>query len=124
MFLLLGCDGTQCDEQSEKVKFAKSLSQERLYSLFESIKKYRSEGHTHPFEKGSQHSPIPKEFSDIDPLKIRVERKLPTIMLEGCFDHFVLLLFYGVEEEGKGKILLQWGEGSTGGRQLLWQEEN
>lgn len=72
-------------------------------------------------EKGQK---FPEPFSDIQATQIRPRQA--NIMLEGCFDHHVYLLFEGYEaykdREPRKRIKLQWGEFESSGSQILWEE--
>ena len=48
-------------------------------------------------------------------------------MLEGCFDHFVIMYFHGIgtfKDRKEPEILLVWGEHSGRGEDILWQKES
>jgi len=123
---IIGCGDKNeivCDEDHPKVKFARQLSGERLKALFDEMKKLKQENNTLPHEMGSKNMPIPEPFKDINPIIIHSERALPTIVLKSCFDHYIMLLFYGINEKEEKKIVLMWGEGPTLGKQILWSEK-
>ena len=113
-----------CDENSKAVAFARSLSQERLNKLFTDIKELKTSGKTLYYiydAKGA--ATIPTQFKDLNLKKIDGLRqsKFVKVMLEGCFDTFVFLYIYGVDE-GEAKIVLTWGEGPFAGEQVLWKK--
>jgi hypothetical protein len=104
-----------CDEGSKAVALARSLSQARLLKLDEDMQKIQWKDHSVGFIMGKN---IPAEFQDLHPAKIRPGR----IMLEGCMDTFVWLIFER-PGEGKVKIVLTWGEGPYAGSQVLLEKQ-
>ena len=89
----------------------------KMYSLAQNV--YKNE--LLEMEFGSK---FPEEFADLKVLKIRP--KEGNIMIEGCFDSFVVLDFKGIgygNNKGKPKkIILSWGEQELYGEETLWAE--
>jgi hypothetical protein len=92
-FILNWPERPKCGPNSEAVIYAKSLSQERLESLY-----YQMESHTSDVKQGSDgyqvyisDVEIPDAFKDLKVLKIRPRDK--NIMVQGCMDEFVYLYF-------------------------------
>jgi len=92
-FIATGPDRPKCGPNSEAVLYAKSLSQERLKSLYKQM-----ESHTSAVEQGSDgyrayisDAEIPDVFKDLKVQKIRPRDK--NIMVQGCMDEFVYLYF-------------------------------
>jgi hypothetical protein len=51
----------------------------------------------------------------------------PRIVLEACFDHFVIMSFHGLPGDplgGEPSIELVWGEHSDAGSKTLWHPES
>ena len=106
----------QCGKNSKQAAMARSLSQERLAQLYHQMRKLRES----PVDDGSKYAgysghAIPLEFRDLNCRTVRPGDFAPNIMLEGCFDHYLYLRFYGIgESEDSGdhspRITLQYGE--------------
>ena len=113
---LLGCTGdVTCDGDHESVISAKSLSTERLATL------YRDSISLLGTESGIHISPIPRELSDLDPIYVkRIGDSWLDIKLAGCFDHGV---FVRADSES-GRITLRYGEGPTWGEEILWTDDS
>lgn len=119
--LLSGCSSSQsaCDEQSEAVQFAKTLSQNRLDKLYADIKSFAESGQEfHRVESNSKVSP--EELSDLLYQDILLDGLRSRILLKGCFDHYVILNFNGIYNDKPDSIILSWGKGSNYGKQQLW----
>ena len=119
---LYGCAGfglgVTCDEDSQEVKFAKSLSQERLAKSFDDVRKYKG------YYRFNDAQDIPVEFSDLNAVLFRRDRYSTKYVqarfrLKGCLDHHVDLVV--IYKPGDPKIKLVWGEHITAGSQILWR---
>lgn len=117
-----------CNEDSEAVSYARSLSKERLAELYRDMERYSTlDEEIAPFgytvtDAGSN---IPEVFADLRVRKIRPRDG--NIMVEGCFDHYVFLRFSGIghlkEIHKERKITLSWGEfPPNSGSEVLWSE--
>lgn len=123
---LSGC-GFTCDEDSEGVRYARTLSQERLAKLYYDMEEFSS-NHTVPISGYSSHDEeraFPDQFSDLQVARIRPHEG--NIMVQGCFDHYVYLEFEGIgqfkDHYPERRIVLGWGEHEdTTGSEVLWQE--
>lgn len=115
---LLSHEAPRCDKDSDAANYARSLSEERLTELYRDMERmYKMdegpyEGYT-SFDKQG----LPKEFSD---LKIkRVRPKQTSIMVEGCFDHYMYMYFKGISNAEPKQIILRYGEHPIG-MEVLW----
>lgn len=113
--LLLGCSGeVTCDGDHEAVIFAKSLSDERLSTL------YRDSINLLGIESDTSY-PVAAEFSDLDPIYVkRLGSYWLDIKLAGCFDHGVFIQADTMTE----RVTLRYGEGPTHGEDTLWAKES
>ena len=87
------------------------------------MEKLERENHNMPHEIGSKDMPIPEPFRDINPLVINSKRMLPTILLESCSDHYIMLIFYGIVGKENKEIILMSRKGATLDYQSLWSEK-
>jgi hypothetical protein len=124
--LLNGCF-PNCNEDSEAVAYARSLSPDRLEKLYYDMEQL-SEDESVPFSGFMRRDgqDFPEPFRDLEVVKIQPRDE--NIMIEGCFDHYVYLHFEGFgEEPGSGsarQIILSWGEWEPqAGSQVLWRED-
>ena len=114
-----------CTEDSDAVRYARSLSSERLSILYNDMKKFYI-NKTSPaggYYVSSGEMEIPIEFKDLEVAKIRPADA--NIMIEGCFDHYVYLHFEGYRFKKAPEIkqiTLSWGEHSNAGKEILWAE--
>jgi len=114
-----------CTEDSDAVKYARSLSSERLSLLYEDMYKFYA-NKTSPiggYYVSSEEMEIPIEFEDLKVARIRPADA--NIMIEGCFDHSVYLHFEGYRFKDTlelKQIILSWGEHSNAGKEVLWAE--
>lgn len=118
-----------CSETSEAVAFARSLPAERLEKLYYDMERLSADksfptGGYASFEL-NEGEKFPEPFSDLEAVKIRPRDG--NIMIEGCFDHYVMLYFEGYgrmkELQPDRRIILAWGEWEPdAGTQILWQE--
>lgn len=113
-------DMSSCDEDSGAVTYARSLPQERLARLYQDVKSFAKEGRTlYRIESTSDLAPF--ELADLRYHDILMDGSYRSrIMLEGCFDHYVILDFEGIYDGKAGAIMLSWGEGPGYGKQQLW----
>ncbi|MGB5628250.1 MAG: hypothetical protein WBM57_02700 [Woeseiaceae bacterium] len=94
--------------------YAKSLSQERLATLY-----YQDSKRLLASSPNVHISPIPDEFGDIIMIDMRTWGSEEIgLKLEGCFDHFV---FLNIDTQ-LGQITVKYGEGPTAGEELLWDD--
>lgn len=120
--------GNSCQEDSEAVAYARSLSTERLSKLYWDMERYsrREDLPIDGYQFGDERYEVPAEFSDLKVRKIRPNDG--NIMVEGCFDHYIYLTFKGfgrlAKPSDKKQIVLNWGEHPPNtGTQVLWSEE-
>ena len=114
-----------CDESSDAVAYARSLSHQRLTKLFWDVEKAS-------LDPAIPKSGLPRDNNDKYPAPFedikasRVSPKEEHIMLKGCFDNFVYLHFEGLtinkQYTPKRQIVLSWGEHVTAGSVVLWSE--
>ncbi len=120
----------RCDSGSKSVRMARALSQERLSSLYDQMKSLRREiiaegDHIQAKEHiGFEGAAIPPEFLDLKPRKVRPCNHIPNMMLEGCFDEFVYLKFFGIGEEsdyGDHSPRIELRYANDAGPEILWR---
>ncbi|MFV8784469.1 hypothetical protein ACNKU7_18790 [Microbulbifer sp. SA54] len=118
---IFGWDHPSCDEDSEAVRYARSLSEERLELLYHQMHDYSLSEDT-PFGGYSrlQNNELPDEFSDLKVVKVRP--KQGNIMVQGCFDHYVYLAFNGLHDSLEKEIVLSYGEFPVL-TEVLWRSE-
>ena len=117
-----------CDEDSEAVTYARSLTQERLEKLYYDMEKFSTiEGIPNDgYHLYDETEKVTHEFTD---LKVGVVRPAEgRITVEGCLDHYVFLKFEGFhylrKNGSKRQIVLTWGERPPdAGSQVLWTEK-
>ena len=121
-------DAPSCEENSEAVAYARSLTQERLKKLYYDMEGYstREDIPYDGYNLFDETQSIPSEFSDLKVRKIRPADE--NIMVEGCLDHFVFLRFEGFsnfrKNDSNRQIILTWGERPPdAGSQVLWAEK-
>tara|TARA_R110002072_G_scaffold104099_1_gene228384 strand:+ start:777 stop:1250 length:474 start_codon:yes stop_codon:yes gene_type:complete len=117
-----------CQEDSEAVAYARSLSTERLSQLYRDMEEYshRDDIPIDGYHFGDERYEMPAEFADLNVVKIRPDDG--NIMVEGCFDHYIYLTFRGIghlaKPTDKKEIILNWGEHPPNtGTQVLWSEQ-
>ena len=116
-----------CLENSEAVAYARSLTQERLGTLYSDMEKLSIKENVSQRELFDMNFGVnfPEEFADLKVLKIRPREG--NILIEGCFDSFVHLTFrgigYGANHDGPNEIVLSWGEQHLYGEETLWIEK-
>lgn len=131
--LLFAVFAPKCDSGSKSVALARSLSQQRLGILFEQMKSLRREvlakgDHVNSVKYISfGGASIPGQFLDLDPRIVRPCAYVPNIMLEGCFDEFVYLNFFGVGEDSSHRdhsprIELRYANDE--GPEVLWPQSD
>ena len=124
--LLFGAFAPSCQEDSEAVAYARSLSQERLTKLYADMETL-STSDSLPIDGFKRHGEelLPPPFSDLKVVKVRPYEA--NIMVEGCFDHYVYMDFhgFGINKEfyPEPKIVLRWGEHDSVGSEVLWKPE-
>lgn len=126
MFFLWGDMAVSCYEDSEAVAYARSLPKERLAKLYYDLEKASLDpalGYFDEIWAGSK-GEFPEPFSDIKAFGIRPKRE--SIMLNGCFDHYVIFDFHGFESNKKyhpkRQIILSWGEHDSAGSEVIWSQ--
>jgi len=117
-----------CDEESEAVAYARSLSEERLARLYKDMELYSQSKDTPRigYAPKQENSDVPEAFADLD--VVRVKPSWGVIVVQGCFDHGVYLYFRGIgiskDHKGKKQIAVGWGEVPPhSGTEVLWTEE-
>jgi hypothetical protein len=128
LLIFLASRMPQCGKSSKQATMARSLSQERLARLYQLMRELRES----PVDDGSRFAgysgdTIPSEFRDLKCKRVRPSDFSPNIMLEGCFDHYLYLKFYGIgksKESGdhSPRITLQYGEFEIV-EEVLWRPE-
>ena len=96
-----------CTGDSESAKYIRSLGDERLSKLYKDIEIFYKEYSQDSYLRIPKES-LPKEFSDLNIVSLRPGR--PQIMVEGCFDNYMYLEFYGIKDEKEKSIVLRYGE--------------
>jgi hypothetical protein len=90
-----------CDADSKQARMAKSLSRERLADLHRAMAALWS---GLPKEDGEvahieiHHSKFPAVFDGLNAAFVRIDFGTSIIRLEGCMDHHLDLVFFGVGE--------------------------
>jgi len=120
---------SSCGEDSEAVAYARSLPKERLRKLYADMKRYSKRSDIPPegYQLWLEKNKVPKEFTDLKVINVRPDRGY--IVVEGCFDHYVLLKFKGIgyisrKNSIKDEIILSWGEYPVdSGSEVLWKNE-
>lgn len=117
--MILG-DMPDCDGDSEAASYVRSLPDKRLQQLYLDMAKYHSmEGV--PYQGYyTSNSDIPAEFADLDILKVRPLQK--HIMVVGCMDNFMYMIFEGLDGDGARQVLLQYGEREVT-TEVIWKAE-
>lgn len=108
--------------------YARSLSAERLSSLYQDMDRYSRIGDLPigGYHFGDERYEMPVEFEDLKVIKVRPDDG--NIMVEGCFDHYIYLTFKGVgrlaKPSDKKEIILNRGDPPQNtGAQVLWSEQ-
>ena len=114
-----------CDESSDAVAYARSLSHERLTKLFWDVEKASLDPAIPESDLPTDSDgKFPPPFDDIKASRVRPKEE--NIMLKGCVDNFVYLHFEGLtinkQYTPKRQIVLSWGEHVTAGSVVLWSE--
>jgi len=113
-----------CSSTSPAVARARALSQEELAALYAEMAELSSKEKLSPwFASVSLVDELPKRVAMLEPQKVRFDR--PSIVLEGCFDHSVIMYFNGIPATKLARhepgIDLQWGEFEPeSGHEQLW----
>ncbi|MCU7843569.1 MAG: hypothetical protein KZQ93_06980 [Candidatus Thiodiazotropha sp. (ex Monitilora ramsayi)] len=89
LLLMFLWDVPSCDEDSEAVAYARSLSPQRLEKLFRDMEMHsvREDLPIGGYQVQRNRDQIPDEFADLKVVKIRPAEG--NIMIEGCFDHYI-----------------------------------
>jgi hypothetical protein len=107
-----------CGPNSPAVTRALALSQSELADLY---KEMSSLAQRDPKAAWLKPESMPAAIRDLNPHFVHIATG-PRITLEGCFDEFVVMSFYGLpgqlDSDRDPSIVLVWGEGS---RQILWR---
>ena len=88
-----------CGENSDAVKYALSLSSQRLERLYKDMERFSTieDAPLDGYHKYSEKVFIPEEFADLKVVKIRPLKN--NIMVEGCMDEYVYLDFKGIKSK-------------------------
>lgn len=96
-----------CTASSKQAENARMLSQEQLADLHKAMKELReSITFEHELERHDlMEEDIPELFRALlDPKLVRPGGYWPLVRLEGCFDHHLDLMFYGIGEPNEDKV--------------------
>ena len=116
---------SNCDENSDAVGYARSLSDVRLARIFEDAHSDLAEG-KELYRAGPSRDNGPEWLSDIEYHDVIISHTRSRIMLQGCFDHYVLMQIDGLGGSTDGDdpaIVLTWGEGPEAGSEILWPKQ-
>ncbi|MEK7950302.1 hypothetical protein [Luteolibacter soli] len=107
-----------CDANSKQGRMARSLSRDQLAGLHRAMTKLwdkipKEERESAHIRFGSDQ--IPEEFGGLDAHLVRIRDGNSIIRLQGCMDHYLDLVFYGVGEptsrgDHSPRIVLMSGE--------------
>jgi len=124
----------KCDGDSPKADYARSISKDRLEMLYLSLVKIKTaheeQTRAHLRKAGIDYFDMPLNISyekspddikDIEFINIRISKHSSRIMLEGCFDHFLMMNIKGLYGEENPKIELNWGEFKSWS-ETLWEK--
>lgn len=122
-FLIFGWDSPDCGKDSEAVRFARSLSAERLEKLyFDFALLSKKSDVSEVYSSYGEGEKLPPEFSDLEVVKLRPKKGY--ILVQGCMDHGVTLEFDGLKNSAKKTITLYWGEASPdSGQEVIWVQQ-
>ena len=119
-----------CDASSKQGRMANSLPPERLAELYATRAKLRSalpadEREVRRFDLRQEQ--IPKEFEDLNCRVVRPGGSAPLIRLEGCMDHYLDMVFFGLGDsaargDNSPRIELWSGEHDWI-KEVLWRPE-
>jgi len=118
-----------CDASSKKGRMVKSLPPERLAELYTAMTKLRN---ALPPEDQRRRSDlagemIPKEFEDLNCRIVRPGGDYPLIRLEGCMDHYLDRVFFGLGESTGSRDNLPrielWSGEFPVMEEVLWKPE-
>ena len=118
--IMVSCGPGKCEEGSDAVKLARSFSESEYANMFAAMEELKRISPQVPIYPVDGNFEIPSALQALNPKKISIERKSPGVNLEGCFDHYVIMIFHGLNSD-TGTISLTWGEGPTAGSQELWR---
>ena len=128
-FLFLMFVFPNCDADSKKGRMVKSLPPERLAELYAAMAKLRNA--LPPEERRRRWDlrgeKIPKEFAGLNCRIVRPGSDYPLIRLQGCMDHYLDMVFFGLGEpagarDNSPRIELWSGEHPVI-EELLWKPE-
>ena len=117
---LAACGDVTCDEDSPEVAFALQLPDERWERLVTDVRQLRAVDPDGWWSQTGNTPGIPPVLIDLKPVDAKFRNDELFIKLKGCFDHHVMLTV-DLGETGEESVSLQWGEGPTAGRQVLWR---
>mgnify|MGYP001341454022 CR=1 FL=1 len=93
-----------CDASSPAVAYANGLTQARLGKLYADMEVYSKNPNVTVYGYNfSDMTSVPRDFSDLKVTKVRP--KLGTVVVEGCFDHHVLLRFDPLAQQVTGSAV-------------------
>ena len=126
-FLVTSCGdpASGCGEGSSAVAFARSLPDDRLVRLYEDAKDHVETGKP-LIRVGPLDGDAPEWLSDLTYRNITLDGTRSRIMLNGCFDEFVIIYIPGVPgmyEDESPALILSWGEGPAAGEEVLWSSD-
>jgi hypothetical protein len=118
LLVIASCGSGDCDENSAAVDEARALSQARLAQMYFDMERLHDSGETYNRVPKNSDS-APPAFADIQYHNIILSNLRARLLLEGCFDHYVILYFEGIVDDREPMIRLQWGE--LTGSKVLWR---
>ncbi len=122
---LAGCDMSTCGADAPEVRFARSLTQERLSALYESTVDLVAESPARIWQYGRS---FPDTLADLPLKAIRMHAWGVHYRLQGCMDHWVDLVVYEGGINGnydpQGRIELWFGEHQEHTREELWNSSS
>lgn len=113
-----------CGEGSRYVAYARSIPEVRIKKMYFDLKKYVDKGQEFRWIRGNQKE-SPVDFSDINYKNLYLSKRSfkSRFLLNGCFDHHIIIYFSGVIDDDTPSAKLVWGEGPSAGSEILWEIE-
>ncbi len=114
-----------CGEGSKYVTYARAIPKERIKQIYFDLKKYIDKGQEFRAIRDNQNE-SPVEFSDIKYKNLYLSKRSfkSRFLLNGCFDHHVIIYFSGIIDDDIPSAKLVWGEGPSAGSKILWKMES
>ena len=127
LLFLFGCSLTaftfaDCSSDSKEVQYAKNINQERLALLYNQTKQL-TEADVFLPKISSNSEKAPKEFNDLEYINVHLIGSTARFMLQGCFDHFVIIRINGINSKQEASITLEYGEGPDFKQEILWPKK-